>query len=102
MKTKGGIDSNIKKSSTRDLHVVGIGASAGGLKAIQELFSKIPVNTNKAFIIVQHLSTDFKSLMPELLSKYTKMPIYTAKDKLVIKPNCIYLNQRNKNLHIKR
>lgn len=54
-----------------------------------------------AFVIVQHLSPDFKSLMPELLSKHTKMPIYTAKDKDIIKPNCIYLNHRSKNLHIK-
>lgn len=88
-----------KKSSK--LIVVGIGASAGGLKALQELFSHIPDNTGMSFIIVQHLSPDFNSLMPELLSKYTKMPVLTAKDKEAIKPNCIYLNQKSKNLHIK-
>lgn len=85
----------------KDFNVVGIGASAGGLKALQDLFINLPNQTGIAFIIVQHLSPDFKSLMPELLSKYTSMPIYTAKDKLTIQPNCIYLNQRNKNLHIK-
>lgn len=84
-----------------NLHVVGIGASAGGLDAIQTLFDHIPNNSGMAFIIIQHLSPDFKSLMPELLSKHTSMPIYTAKDKQAIKPNCVYLNQRNKNLHIK-
>lgn len=83
------------------LNVVGIGASAGGLKALQELFNHIPNNTGMAFVIVQHLSPDFKSLMPELLSKHTDMRIYTAKDKQMLKPNCIYLNQRNKNLHLK-
>ncbi|MCB4807109.1 response regulator [Tamlana sp. 62-3] len=88
-----------KKNSS--LQVVGIGASAGGLDALQSLFKNIPNNTGKAFIIIQHLSPDFKSLMPELLAKYTKMPIFTAEDKQTIKPNCIYLNQRNKNLHIK-
>ncbi|MUU77896.1 CheR family methyltransferase [Winogradskyella endarachnes] len=81
--------------------VVGIGASAGALRALQDLFSYIPKDTGMAFIIVQHLSPDFKSLMPELLAKYTDMPIYTAKDKQSIKPNCIYLNQPNKNLHVK-
>jgi len=89
------------KINNSDLYVVGIGASAGGLDAIQTLFDHLPNNTGMAFIIVQHLSPDFKSLMPELLSKHTTMPIYTTEDKQVIKSNCIYLNQRNKNLHIK-
>lgn len=88
-------------SKNSNLYVVGIGASAGGLDAIQTLFDHVPNNTGMAFIIIQHLSPDFKSLMPELLSKHTSMPIYTAKDKQTIKPNCIYLNQRTKNLHIK-
>ena len=87
--------------STDDLYVVGIGASAGGLDAIQQLFDSIPNNTGLSFVVVQHLSPDFKSLMPELLAKHTKMKIYTAEDKQEIKPDCIYLNQRNKNLHIK-
>lgn len=89
------------KTKKNDLYVVGIGASAGGLEAIQSLFSNLKPNTGVAFVIVQHLSPDFKSLMPELLSKYTSMPIYTTEDKQSIEPNCIYLNQRNKNLHIK-
>ncbi|WP_052467119.1 chemotaxis protein CheB [Psychroserpens damuponensis] len=88
-------------SKLKEFNVVGIGASAGGLKALQNLFRYIPDDTGMSFIIVQHLSPDFKSLMPELLSKFTNMTIHTAKDKLPIKPNCIYLNQRNKNLHIK-
>lgn len=87
-------------SKTSNFYVVGIGASAGGLDAIQTLFDHVPNNTGMAFIIIQHLSPDFKSLMPELLSKHTDMPIFTAEDALTIKPNCIYLNQRNKNLQI--
>jgi len=85
----------------KPLYVVGIGASAGGLDAIQQLFDKIPSDTGMAFVIIQHLSPDFKSLMPELLAKHTEMPIFTAEDKQKIQPNCIYLNPRNKNLHIK-
>ncbi|WP_405611442.1 chemotaxis protein CheB [Polaribacter sp. Asnod1-A03] len=84
-----------------ELYVVAIGASAGGLDAIQQLFDNVPENTGMAFVVIQHLSPDFKSLMPELLAKHTKMKIFTAEDKLTIQPNCIYLNQRNKNLHIK-
>ncbi|MCG1035396.1 chemotaxis protein CheB [Polaribacter sargassicola] len=89
------------KNKNSDLYVVAIGASAGGLDAIQQVFDNIPEDTGMAFVVIQHLSPDFKSLMPELLAKHTKMKIFTAEDKLTIKPNCIYLNQRNKNLHIK-
>ncbi|MHA7943904.1 chemotaxis protein CheB [Formosa sp. 3Alg 14/1] len=88
------------KNKKSNFYVVGIGASAGGLDAIQTLFDNIPNNTGMAFIIIQHLSPDFKSLMPELLSRHTSMPIFTAEDKQTIKPNCIYLNQSSKKLHI--
>lgn len=88
-------------TETKDLYVVGIGASAGGLDAIQQLFDSIPPNTDMAFIIVQHLSLDFKSLMPELLAKHTSMKIYTAEDNQAIEPNCIYLNKGGENLVIK-
>ncbi|HZH73606.1 MAG TPA: chemotaxis protein CheB, partial [Mariniphaga sp.] len=81
-----------------NFYVVGIGASAGGLDAVQQLFDNLPDNPGMAFIIVQHLSPDFKSLMPELLSKHTNMEIFTAEEGLEIQPNCIYLNQRSKNL----
>lgn len=95
---------NSKKKLTKaskEFMVIGIGASAGGLNAIQELFDHIPPNTGFTFVIIQHLSPDFKSLMPELLAKHTEMKIFTAEDNQTIKPNCIYLNQRNKNLEIK-
>ena len=84
-----------------DFYVVGIGASAGGLDAVQQFFNNMTDQSGIAFIVVQHLSPDFKSLMPELLSKNTKMEIFTAANNQEIKPNCIYLNQRNKNLVVK-
>lgn len=87
--------------SKKKIKVVGIGASAGGLDAITKLFKNIPSDTGMAFVIVQHLSPDFESLMPELLSKHTDMEIFTAVDKLELLPNRIYLNERTKNLHIK-
>lgn len=90
-----------KNNTESELYVVGIGASAGGLEALQKLFSNIPDDTGMVFIVVQHLSPDFVSMMPDLLGKHTKMPIYTAEDKMTLEPNCIYLNRRNKNLHIK-
>lgn len=89
------------ENETKDFYIVGIGASAGGLDAIQKLFDHIPSNTGIAFVIIQHLSPDFKSLMPELLAKHTSMTIFTAEDQLEVCPNCIYLMHRNKNLVIK-
>jgi len=90
------------ETEKNSLIVVCIGASAGGLEAIKTLFDHLPNNTGMAFIIVQHLSPDFVSLMPELLAKHTSMPISTASDKQKIQANHIYLNKGNKNLHIKR
>jgi two-component system CheB/CheR fusion protein len=80
--------------------VVCIGASAGGLNALQELFSRLPENSGAAYIVVQHLSPDFKSLMSELLSKKTKMVVRTAEDDMLIQPNHIYLNSRHSHLTV--
>lgn len=71
--------------------VVGIGASAGGLKPIEEFFDNMPVDTGMAFVVVQHLSPDFKSLMDELLARHTQMPIHKVSDGITIEPNSIYL-----------
>ena len=84
--------------SERDFHVVGIGASAGGLEAIEAFFDNMPGGLNLAFVIVQHLSPDYKSLMGELLSKHTTMKIHQAEDGMEIAPGAIYLIPRKKNM----
>ena len=56
--------------------VIGIGASAGGLEALQQFFSCMPPNSGLSFVVVQHLSPDYKSLMADILSKHTEMPVY--------------------------
>lgn len=60
--------------------VVGVGASAGGLEALEKFFDAIPAELSAAFIVVQHLSPDHKSLMADLLSKHTRMPVREAVD----------------------
>lgn len=55
--------------------VVGIGASAGGLEALQQFLTFLPSNTGMAFVIIQHLAPDHKSLVAEILSKYSAMPV---------------------------
>lgn len=77
--------------STRHLFVAGVGASAGGLEALERFFKSTPDDTGIAFVVIQHLSPDFKSLMDELLARYTKMPIHRVEDGMVVRPNSIYL-----------
>ncbi|MEB1807481.1 MAG: PAS domain-containing protein [Bacillaceae bacterium] len=75
-----------------DFFIVGIGASAGGLEAIEEFFKESSSTSGMAFILIQHLSDQYKSFMPELLSRHTSMEIIRAENGMEIKPNCIYLN----------
>lgn len=72
-------------------YVAGVGASAGGLEALELLFKAMPADTGIAFVIIQHLSPDFKSLMDELLARHTAMPIHRAENEMEVKPNSIYL-----------
>jgi two-component system CheB/CheR fusion protein len=74
-----------------NFHVVGIGASAGGLEAIEKLFESLPPNTGASFVVVQHLSPDFKSHMEQLLARKTKMPIYRVENEMPVEPNTVYL-----------
>jgi two-component system CheB/CheR fusion protein len=79
-------------------HYIGIGASAGGLEALQTLLQNLPQNTGACYVIVQHLSPDFKSMMLELLSKHTKLAIENITDGVLAKPNTIYLLPPKKNM----
>lgn len=72
-------------------HVVGIGASAGGLEALERFFDNLPEGTGMAFVLVQHLSPDFKSLMDELLARHTDLPIRLVKDGMRVEPDHVYL-----------
>jgi len=91
---------NKNEVSSGPSHYVGIGASAGGLEAIETFFKNMSPQSNLAFIVVQHLSPDYKSLMVELLSKRTEMPVYRAEDGMEVCANSIYLIPPKKNLTI--
>lgn len=73
------------------MHIVGIGASAGGLEALEHFFHHMPQDTGAAFVVVQHLSPDFKSLMKELLAPHVEMPVVHIEDGMQPRPNTIYL-----------
>jgi len=71
--------------------IVGIGASAGGLEAIEAFFDQVPADSGLAFVVVQHLSPDFKSMMDELLARHTMLPIHRVTDGMPVRPNAVYL-----------
>jgi two-component system CheB/CheR fusion protein len=79
------------KSTIGNPFVVGIGASAGGLQALQSFLSALPDQVPATFVVVQHLSPDFKSFMVELLAKHTRMRVQRAEHGLEVKAGNVYL-----------
>ena len=73
--------------------IVGIGASAGGLAAFEAFFSGMPADTDPgmAFILVQHLAPDHKSILTEIIRRYTRMQVSEVEDGMVVKRNCVYI-----------
>ena len=94
------MSNNVENTAERPSHYIGIGASAGGLEALQILLQNLPTDTGACFVIVQHLSPDFKSMMLELLSKHTTMAINNAQDGMEVQPNQIYLIPPKKNMMV--
>ena len=85
-------------SSDKKFYVVGVGASAGGLEATQQFFNNVSSGSQAAFVVVQHLSPDFKSLMNELLAKYTDLPIVKLDGPTPVEPGHIYLMSSKQNI----
>jgi two-component system CheB/CheR fusion protein len=86
---------------TTEGRIVGIGASAGGLESLEQLFSALPKDTGMAFIVVQHLSPDFRSLMDELIARHSDMPVVVAEDGMPVAADHIYLMPPRKEMIIR-
>lgn len=82
------------------LPIVGIGASAGGLEALEQFLRHVPQGCGMAFIIVQHLDPTHKGILPELLQRTTGMAVFQARDRMRVKPDCIYVIPPNKDMSI--
>jgi two-component system CheB/CheR fusion protein len=80
--------------------IVGVGASAGGFEAFQQLLSALPANTGMAFVFVQHLDPRHESRLTQILSRSTAMPVIEAGDRLRLEPNHVYVIPPNSNLAI--
>ena len=100
MNTNNVVTNETADKANKKSYIVGIGASAGGLEALQKFLSVLPPNTGFPYIIVQHLSPDYKSLLGEILGKYTEMPVIQVEDGIDVKPNCVYVIQPGKNMRI--
>ena len=87
-KKKSSAKKEVKENS---FPVVAIGASAGGLEAMMELLKHLPSETGIAFIYVQHLSPDHKSMLTEILSKKTKMKVQEIDDMDKIQPDNLFI-----------
>jgi two-component system CheB/CheR fusion protein len=87
--------------SDQSFPVVGIGASAGGLEALESFFEQVSARSNMSYVVIQHLSPDFKSLMVELLSKRSQIEVVAADDGMVIKPDTVYMIKPNAVLSVK-
>ena len=80
--------------------VVGIGASAGGLEALEQFLGRVPAGSGVAFVIVQHLDPTHKGIMAELLQRGTGMTVVQVKDRTQVRPDCVYVIPPNKDMSI--
>ncbi|MFA6128934.1 MAG: chemotaxis protein CheB [Bacteroidales bacterium] len=80
--------------------IVGIGASAGGLEALEQFFGNMPFDSGMAFVVIQHLDPTHVGIMPELLQRITRMKVIQATDKVLVKPDCVYVIPPNKSLSL--
>lgn len=82
--------------------IVGIGASAGGLEALEQFLGRVPAGSGMAYVIVQHLDPNHKGMMPELLQRATAMPVAQARNRLKVEPDHVYVIPPNRDMSILR
>jgi chemotaxis response regulator CheB len=88
-----------KKNNSKDFPVVCVGGSAGGLEVYIRLLEHLPADMGVAVVIVNHMRT-VATMLPEILPKYTKMPVKLISDKLDVKPNQVFIIPENRDLHV--
>lgn len=88
--------------SLKETRIIAVGASAGGLEALKTFFENLRGKQNSAYIIIQHLSPDYKSMMGELLKRSTDLSIVEVTDGMSVKPGFIYLIPPASNLLLEK
>ncbi|MFL1466837.1 chemotaxis protein CheB [Marinobacter sp. HN1S83] len=82
------------------MRIVGIGASAGGLASLEDFFRNTPCDTGMAFLVVQHLDPTQKAMLPELLQRYTEMPVYEVEQNMPVRADSVYVIPPNRELRV--
>jgi two-component system, chemotaxis family, CheB/CheR fusion protein len=88
------------KSTAAPFNIVGVGASAGGLEAFEQLFRHTPADSGMAFVLVPHLDPSHASILTEILQRSTAMPVVEALDQIPVEPDCVYVIPPNRNMAI--
>jgi chemotaxis methyl-accepting protein methylase len=94
------LPASLPQPEPRHSAIVGLGASAGGLEALELFLAHVPVGSGMAFVIVQHLDPTHKGIMPELLQRATKMKVVQVLDRTRVRPDCVYVIPPNKDMSI--
>jgi chemotaxis response regulator CheB len=84
-------DTELLTEQNDNLSIVCFGASEGGLEAYLKILSLLPADTGLVFIIIHHQPSDWKSLLPEIIPRYTAMPVKLVEDGEIARPNCVYV-----------
>ncbi|HJZ39883.1 MAG TPA: chemotaxis protein CheB [Bacteroidales bacterium] len=90
----------IPAPGTSRFPVVAIGASAGGLEALEQFIGNVPENSGMAYVVIQHLDPTQKGMLPELLQRVSSMKVFQVKDRMAVKTNCVYVIPPNKSMSI--
>jgi two-component system CheB/CheR fusion protein len=99
---KASLKVNHTDSDTSLFPIVGIGASAGGLEALEQFLGNVAENSGIAYVVVQHLDPTHKGMLPELLQRISKMKVFQVKDRMTVRPNCVFVIPPNKTMSISK
>lgn len=98
--TRHGPEERFPVSGGKGFYIVGMGASAGGLESFEHFFANMPGDSGMAFVLIPHLDPKHKSLLGDLLTRYTDMKIFEAQEGLQVRPNCVYIIPPNKDMAV--
>ena len=101
-KTAKPIKEKSSDSKIDNFPIVCIGASAGGLEALEQFLGNVPQNSGMAYVVIQHLDPTQKGMLPELLQRVSGMEVFQVKDRMAVKPNLVYVIPPNKSMSISK
>jgi two-component system CheB/CheR fusion protein len=87
-------------NNRQEFLIVAIGASAGGLEALEDFFGHMPADAGMGFVVIQHLAPDHKSVLAQLLARYTEMPVKQVQNDNEVLPDRVYVIPPNNTLTI--